>query len=264
MRLRIEENMSVRATTDAGPTVGSTARSARSTGLIVIPAYNEERNVVAVIEDLRRIVPGYDRLVVNDGASDGTARVLDEIGERQLRLPCNLGYGRALQAGLRYALQEGYEVIITFDADGQHRADDVPLMVNALIQRNADLVIGARFGNGRPYSGPFDRRIGQQIFSWLTARITGSRVYDTTSGLKAMRHDACRAIVSAVSHDFHMETIVALSLSGFRIVEEPITMAKRVHGRSMHSLLSIVAYPLQTLLVTAVALLDIGRYRRAR
>jgi hypothetical protein len=163
---------------------------------------------------------------------------------------------------LRYAIEHGYEIIVTFDADGQHRASDVPRLVQTLMERKVDLVIGARFGNGRPYSGPLDRRVGQQLFSWLTARITGQRIYDTTSGLKAMRCRACRAVVDAVSHDFHMETIVALSLSGHRIAEEPITVEKRIHGRSMHSLLSIVTYPLQTFVVTIVALIDVALHRR--
>ena len=238
------------------------SRRSRSPVLIVIPTYNEERNIVAVIEELRRTVPQYDRLVVNDGARDGTGRVVEDMGERQLRLPCNLGYGGALQAGLRYAIRQDYEMVVTFDADGQHRAADVPNLVSALVEQNADVVIGARFGRGRPYSGPLDRRIGQQLFSWLTARITGKRIYDTTSGLKAMRRAACNVIVNAVFHNFHMETIVALSLSGYNIIEEPITVERRMYGRSMYSLRSIVAYPVQTFLVTAVVLVDVALRRR--
>ena len=86
---------------------------------------------------------------------------------------------------------------------------------------------------------------------------------NTTSGLKAMRARACRAAFDALSHDFHMETIVALILSGYKIAEEPITVQARVHGRSMYSLVSGVTYPVQTLLVTAVALTDVALHRRA-
>jgi hypothetical protein len=90
----------------------------------------------------------------------------------------------------------------------------------------------------------------------LTGLLTGRRIFDTTSGLKAMTAVGARAVNDTLSQDFHTETIVALSLAGYRISEQPITMLERAHGRSMHSLTSIVTYPLQTLLVTLVALVD--------
>ena len=101
----------------------------------------------------------------------------------------------------------------------------------------------------------------QRLFSGLTSLLIGQRIYDTTSGLKAMRARACRAIVDTVSQDFHTETIVALAVAGHTIVEEPITMNARTAGRSMYSLARAVTYPLQTLLVTLVAVID-GRLRR--
>ena len=229
----------------------------RSSTIIVIPAHNEESNISNVIRDVRTHAPEHDRIVVNDGARDGTGRIVAELGERQLRLPCNLGYGRAVQAGLRYALEQGYDTVVTFDADGQHRAEDIPRLLRTLAERDADLVIGSRFASGRSYAGPLGRRILQRLFSGLTSLL----IYDTTSGLKAMRARACRAIVDTVSQDFHTETIVALAVAGHTIVEEPITMNARTAGRSMYSLARAVTYPLQTLLVTLVAVID-GRLRR--
>lgn len=231
--------------------------------IIVIPAHNEERNIAGVIHDLRKYAPNSDRVVVNDGSRDATARILSDLGERQLRLPCNLGYGRALQLGLRYAVERRYDVVVTFDADGQHRAADVPRLLAALHDRDADVVIGSRFAGGRPYVGPLGRRIGQRLFSQLTGLLIGQRIYDTTSGLKVMSWDACRAVVDSVSQDFHTETIVALTVGGYRIIEEPIPPIARVNGQSMHTLVSSVTYPLQTCLVTLVALIE-GRLRRTK
>ena len=230
--------------------------------LIVIPAYNEEKTIAAVIEGLRRAVPDYDRVVVNDGAKDRTGEVVAAMGEKQLWLPCNLGYGNALQTGLKYGLQSGYDVIVSFDGDGQHRPEDVQPVVEALLESGADMVIGSRYGNGRSYNSPLGRKLGQILFSQLTRLLLGQRIYDTTSGFKAMRAAACAMIVSGVFMDFHTESLVRLSMGGFKVIEHPIMVNERAHGRSMHSIVSAFAYPLQTLLLTVVALVDAALNRR--
>jgi glycosyltransferase involved in cell wall biosynthesis len=94
--------------------------------IIVIPAYNEEKTISNVLMGLRRTVPECARVVVNDGSKDATGNIIEELGERQIKLPCNLGYGLALQTGFKYALSYGYEIIVCFDADGQHQPKDVP------------------------------------------------------------------------------------------------------------------------------------------
>jgi glycosyltransferase involved in cell wall biosynthesis len=230
--------------------------------LIVIPAYNEEKAIAAVIEGLRQAAPTCDRVVVNDGAKDGTGRVVAEMGEKQLWLPCNLGYGNALQTGLKYGLQSGYEIIVSFDGDGQHRPEDVQAVIAALLNSGADMVIGSRYCSGRCYTSPLGRKLGQILFSQLTRLLLGQRIYDTTSGFKAMRAAACELIVSGVFMDFHTESLVRLSMGGFKVIEHPITVQERVYGRSMHSFFSILAYPLQTLLLTIVAIVDAMLDRR--
>jgi glycosyltransferase involved in cell wall biosynthesis len=232
--------------------------------LIVIPAYNEEKTIAGVIHGLRQAAPEFDRIVIDDRAKDGTAEIVAAMGEKQLRLPCNLGYGYAVQTGLKYALERGYEIVITFDADGQHRPEDVRAVVQALIENNADMVIGSRYCHSRAYSGPTDRKLGQLLFSRLTRLLIGQRIYDTTSGFKAMRAPVCKTIINGVFMDFHIESIVRMSMAGFKIIEHPIMVRERVHGRSMHSYMSIVAYPSQTLLLTLVATMDALLARRAK
>ncbi len=232
--------------------------------LVVIPAYNEEQTIASVIDSVRRFAPDYDRVIVNDRARDATGEIVDALGEKQLRLPCNLGYGHALQTGLKYGLLRGYDVVVSFDADGQHRAEDIRPLVEALLAGDAGVVIGSRYCDGRPYEGPAGRRAGQILFSYLTGLLIGRRIRDTTSGFKAMRAWACSTIIGGVFMDFHTETIVRLSLNGCNIIEHPITMRERLHGRSMHSKISFVAYPLQTLLLTVVAALDALLLRRTR
>lgn len=230
--------------------------------LAIIPARDEAASIGRVLEGLRRAAPGVDRLVINDRSTDGTGAVVRRMGERQLDLPCRLGYGRAIQAGLKYAMLRGYDVAVFFDADGQHRPEDVPRLLRALREEEADLVIGARFGEGRPYSGPLGRRIGQRVFSSLTPILIGRRVYDTTSGLKAVRSRAFAPLLTGTFMDFHSETIVRLSLLGFRIVETPVSVEERRYGRSMHSLVSAFEYPIKMSLLTLVAMLDAFLERR--
>jgi glycosyltransferase involved in cell wall biosynthesis len=232
--------------------------------LVIIPAYNEEGAIAKVLMGLRRSVPDFDRVVVNDGSKDATGDIVARLGEKQLRLPCNLGYGRALQTGLKYALIRSYDIVVSIDADGQHKPEDVPRLVETLCENAADLVIGSRFCYDRSYKTPLNRRLGQQLFSHMTRLLIGQRIYDTTSGFKALSAAACEAIVEGTFMDFHIETIVRLSLLGFKLVEVPISVEERTLGRSMHSFASVFKYPLQTLLLTIVAAVDAALARRRR
>ena len=222
---------------------------------VVIPAYNETASLGAVLGELRAAVR-YEIMVVDDGSTDGTAGVARAAGVRCLSLPCNLGYGDAVQAGLETALADGCDVVVLFDADGQHPAAAVDAVLAPVLAGAADIAIGSRYSDGRPYRGPLGRRLGQRVFSAMTRFLAGRRIYDTTSGFKAIGARGCRAIVDATFLDLHMETIVRLSLLGFRIVEVPVTMAPRHAGASMHGLASAWKYPAKTLLLSAVAMLD--------
>lgn len=232
--------------------------------LIVIPAHNEEKTIASVLLKLRQSVPEFDRVVVNDGSIDATGDIVAKLGEKQLSLPCNLGYGQALQTGLKYALLRGYEIVVAMDADGQHQPEDVSLLVEALDKHTADMVIGSRFCDGGAYNTPFSRRLGQLFFSYLTRILLGRRIYDTSSGFKALRSSACKVIVSGTFMDFHLETIVQLSLLGYKIVEVPVVVRERYYGHSMHSLASVFQYPLKTLLLTLVTAADAFLIRRTR
>jgi glycosyltransferase involved in cell wall biosynthesis len=230
--------------------------------LIIIPAYNEEQTIGTVITSLRRLVPEYDLVVVNDGSRDKTGQIVEALGEKQLKLASNLGYGQSLQTGIKYGLIQGYPIIVSFDADGQHRPEDVKGVVQALLEYGADMVIGSRYCGGYAYFGAFERRLGKILFSYLTRFLTGERIYDTTSGFKAMRASACEAIINRSFLDFHIETIIRLGLSGFKIIEHPIVVLERIHGMSMHNYASIFSYPLKTLLLILVTYVDVLFFRR--
>jgi glycosyltransferase involved in cell wall biosynthesis len=232
--------------------------------LIIIPAHNEVESIRGVLQDLRREIPGADRLVVNDGSVDGTAELLTRLGERCLHLACNVGYGPALQAGLRYALRRGYDIAVFVDGDGQHCAEDVPRLVAALEEWGCDMVIGSRYGHDCPYAGSFSRRIGQQLFSYVTRLAIGRRIYDTTSGLKAVRASVFRMLIDGTYLDFHTEALVELAIRGYDVRELRVSMRERQHGESMYSWKSAFEYPLKTMLLTAAGAANALLARRHR
>jgi glycosyltransferase involved in cell wall biosynthesis len=232
--------------------------------LVVIPAFNEEKSITDVLLKLRAVAPDFDVIIVNDGSRDKTEQAIRELGEKQLRLTTNLGYGLALQTGMKYALQRGYEIVVCLDADGQHRPEDAPALVKALLDGNADMVIGSRFYSGGSYDTPIDRRLGQLLFSHLTRLLVGQRIYDTSSGFKALRAVTCENMIHMTFMDFHVEMIVRLSMAGYKIIEHPIIMHKRTAGRSMHSYVSIFSYPVKTLVLTLVTAFDMLLARRSR
>lgn len=233
--------------------------------LVIIPAYNERDSIGRVIEGVKTHAAACDIVVVDDGSSDDTARVARAQGVSLLRLPCNLGYARAVQTGIKYARMKGYETVVFLDGDGQHNPEDIDGLLSALKREKADVVIGSRFIGDRKLTGPLGRRMGMWLFSWVTLFAAGARIYDTTSGFKAVNRRAYESLVSEQFVDFHAEAIASLSFAGMRIVEHPVRMAERTSGRSMYNWLSHVTYPLKTMLLVAIAVFRAyfeGRKRR--
>ncbi|UCD58540.1 MAG: glycosyltransferase family 2 protein [Candidatus Hydrogenedentota bacterium] len=221
--------------------------------LIIIPAYNEQDSVAEVIAKARAHAPDSDFVVVDDGSSDDTAAVVSRCGVPVLRLPCNLGYARAVQTGIKYALKKGYDTVVLLDGDGQHNPEDVVSLRSALEQEKADVVIGSRFVGNRKLTGPLGRRLGMWLFAWVTFLATGTRIYDTTSGFKAVSRRAYEKLSSEQFVDFHAEALVCLSLAGMKIAERPVAMAERRSGRSMYNWLSHFKYPLKTMLLIIIS-----------
>jgi len=245
------------------PPVSSPTESPAVTRVLVgIPAYNEEKTIAGVVAQVRDALPTADILVVNDGSQDGTADVLHDLGIRTARHLCNLGYGRALQTAIKYAHRHGYDVLITLDADGQHRPEQVRGMLQAF--GDWDYFIGSRYVATHHYlDAPLGRRIGMQAFSLVTGLVTGRRIYDTTSGLKIIHRRVFEPLTQWHFVDFHAEAIVFLTRLGFRIGEYPITVEPRRHGQSMYNNLSHLIYPLQTLLMVLLGAVQ-GELTRQR
>jgi glycosyltransferase involved in cell wall biosynthesis len=243
---------------DAGP-------ERRPRVLVVIPAYNEAGTIEQVIRRVQTSLPDFDLLVVNDGSRDATGATLTRLGVTTATHLCNLGYGRAIQTGIKYAMNANYDVLISLDADGQHHPEQVLALYAAGTTSGYDLLIGSRYVERRDYSGsPLGRRLGMRLFSMLVRVTTGRRIYDTTSGLKMIRRAAFEPLTQWHFIDFHAEAIVYLLRLDFRVGEFPITVAERTQGVSMYSLMSHITYPLQTALLVVLGVIQAAMTRGRR
>jgi glycosyltransferase involved in cell wall biosynthesis len=202
--------------------------------LVVMPAYNEARNIRRVVESVRSQV-GCDILVVDDGSMDDTAGEARAAGARVAVHPVNLGYGGALQTGYRYALRHGYDAVLQLDADGQHDPASIPALLAAL--SNADVVVGSRFFEGSTYRAPVGRRIGMWLFGRIATVLSGRRITDPTSGFQAVSRDALRFYAhERYPVDYPDADVLAMVVrSGLRLTEVPVRMLPSPTGKSMHS-----------------------------
>ncbi len=202
---------------------------------IVIPARNEQAFVGDVVAGALMSVPGARIIVVDDASTDRTAARACAAGAEVLALPAHAGYAGALRAGYRTALEGGATAVLQLDADGQHRATDLPRMLDAL--HGADLVLGSRFLGASPgYAIPPLRRAGMAACRWMATAVGGLSVSDPTSGLRALTPRVARHIADHGFPSGLTETSLLIHLhhAGIRIREIPVSMrASRSH--SMHA-----------------------------
>jgi glycosyltransferase involved in cell wall biosynthesis len=189
---------------------------------IVIPAFNEATTLQGVIAGVQACG---SVVVVDDASRDATGRIAAEAGVAVLRHPINLGQGAALQTGIDYALTRGAEVIVTFDADGQHRPGDVLRLVEALQRSHADFALGSRFLGNSQESVPPMRRLLLRAATIFTRMTTGLAVSDAHNGLRAMTARGARSIRLYQNRMAHASEILdQIAASGLPYVEVPVTI----------------------------------------
>ncbi len=215
--------------------------------MILIPARNEGPRVGRVVESVIRAVPGVPIVVIANGCTDNTAEVARSAGATVIH--SSPGYGAALLEGYRYALQDQtVQRLVQLDADGQHRADDIPRLWAAL--DHDDLVIGSRFVDGGEAQGwPRRRRWAVAAIGVATSVLAGTRLKDVSSGFQAFR----RPVIEALCEDFPCEltdanVLVRLHRLGFSISEIGVQMNGRLGGESMHGGLKSALYAGKTML----------------
>lgn len=207
--------------------------------LLIIPAYNEEKNILNVYRCYQREKDWLDIIVVNDGSIDQTSNILKENGIPHIDLIHNLGIGGAVQTGYKYACQNGYDIAIQFDGDGQHNIEYVEDLIAPLIENNADMVIGSRFveKDAKGFKSSRSRRMGIKVISGLIRVCTGVKITDPTSGFRAVNRRVIEKFASYYPTEYpEPDSIAELLVNGFCVKEKPVVMNERVNGQSsIHS-----------------------------
>lgn len=217
--------------------------------IIIIPAYNEEHTISKVVREIKDIFPSFDILVVNDGSVDLTGTVARKEECQVLDLINNLGIGGAVQAGFKYAQEYGYDIAVQLDGDGQHDPLDLRYLLEPILNRECDVVIGSRFIKGEGFQSTPMRRIGIRYFSAMILLLTGSKISDPTSGYRAFNKDVIKLLASSYPRDYpEPEALLLLIRSGRKIKETPVTMRQRTAGESSIRETKIVYYMIKVTL----------------
>ncbi|MBU4214659.1 MAG: glycosyltransferase family 2 protein [Actinobacteria bacterium] len=201
--------------------------------LVIVPAWNEQESLPSVLEEISNQVPDADVLVVNDGSTDNTGRVVRESGRAMLLdLPLNLGVGGAMRAGYRFALRHGYRRTIQVDADGQHDPADIPRVIG-LLDHGVNVALGARFAGEGDYEARGPRRWAMSLLSVVISRVAKVRLTDTTSGFRACDRRAISLFAADYPAEYlgdTIESLVIASRAGLRIGQVPVQMRPRSAG----------------------------------
>ena len=226
--------------------------------IAIVPAYNEERNIGPLLDELRAFDAGLDVVVVSDGSVDRTAEVAREHGAYVVTLPFNLGIGGAVQTGFRFARENGYELAVRCDGDGQHDPSELPKVLAPVLAGAADIAVGSRFGETDGYRSSAPRRVGIRLLAVVVSAIARQRLTDTTSGFQALNRRALELFASDYPHDYpEVESMVMTIKHRLRLVEVPVRMREREHGRSSITALRSIYYMAKVLVA-----LFVGLFRR--
>lgn len=212
--------------------------------LVIIPAYNEAKNLPSVITELHGACPLWDIVVIDDGSADDTAVVAHALQVPVLKLSFNLGIGAAVQTGLIYADRLNYDICLQIDGDTQHTPAESIRLVEALQSTNADLIIGSRFKlNEGGFQSSLPRRLGIKVLVFIICLLTRCRVTDPTSGQRAFGRRAIRFLAPLYPQEYPEPESVYMCLhAGLRVLEVPVCMRPRKFGRSSIDVLNSLLY----------------------
>ena len=189
--------------------------------MVLIPAYNAAKSVGDVVRACKEIVR--DVVVINDGSRDDTASVARAAGAEVVDHPQNRGKGGALKTGFAHAIKNGYDVVVTLDADGQHLPREIPKFLKSREETKADLIIGGRshlFGEMLPR-----RRLANRFSAWSIAKASGTNVTDSQSGFRLYSANLLRNVrLRTEGFDLESEVIVRAGVGGFKVLTIPIDL----------------------------------------
>jgi glycosyltransferase involved in cell wall biosynthesis len=202
--------------------------------LIIIPCYNEEAAIGALLDELLSIKDyPFDIVVINDCSTDNTAEIVAKYPVNLLSLSVNLGIGGAMQTGYRFAMLNDYDVAIQMDGDGQHPPDELKKIVDFYTKNHSNVVIGSRFIDKKGFQSSLMRRIGIAYFHWLIRFFTQQNIFDCTSGFRLFDKKAIQIAANYYPDEYpEPESLVIFAKRGLKINEVPVLMRERQGGTS--------------------------------
>lgn len=217
--------------------------------LVIIPAYNEEENIKQVVDNLKATCPFVDYVIINDCSKDRTVQICEENHYNYISLPGNLGIGGGVQTGYLYARDNGYDIAIQYDGDGQHNAEYIKDLIKPLEEGIVDMTIGSRFINKEGFQTSAMRRTGITILKWVIRICSGVTATDATSGFRAANRRLIEFFADNYAQDYpEPEAIVAARRSGYRIMDVPVVMNERTAGVSSIGAMDSVYYMIKVVL----------------
>lgn len=243
--------------------------------LLMIPAYNEEGNILKVCRSIDEYKCNknsldefnIDYVVINDGSTDGTFDICKENNLNMVNLVTNLGIGGAVQTGYRYAFQNNYDIAVQFDGDGQHDINFVKKICEPLISGKVDLCIGSRYldDTSSKFRSTFMRRVGKNIISTFIKVFTGERITDPTSGFRAANVNIIRLFMYDYPTDYpEPESIVNVIKEGYSVKEVPVSMNERIAGKSSINVFKSVHYMIKVVMAIIICSLKTRKKRDER
>ena len=198
--------------------------------LIIIPAYNEEKSLKRVIDHLKQCCPQYDYVIVNDGSSDRTKEICEENRYQVIHHPVNMGLAEAMRTGMVYALEHGYDMVLQFDADGQHLPEYIEDMVTLMDETGCDIVIASRYKGAKM---PFRMRtLGSKMITAAIRLTTGKSLTDPTSGMRALGRKVIENFDRSMNFYAEPDAVTYLIRKGYEVKEVQVEMKERETGVS--------------------------------
>lgn len=203
--------------------------------LLIIPAYNEEENIIKTVKQITESGQDIDYIVINDGSTDNTEKILIENNINHIKLVNNLGIGGAVQTGYKYAYENNYDIAIQFDGDGQHDVKYIPIISKPLVEGQADMCIGTRYldKSSSEFQSTFMRRLGSNIITFFIRILCKNKITDPTSGFRAVNKKVIEEFAKSYPTEYpEPESTVSLLINGYKIKEVSVSMNEREGGVS--------------------------------
>lgn len=205
--------------------------------LILMPAYNEAQNIEKVLKEIKKDIDYADILVINDCSTDNTKEIVLKNKVKCITNIFNMRYAMAIQTGLKYARDNGYDYVIQMDADGQHIAKEAEKLYHEMKKSKVDIVIGSRYVKEMGYPCPIFRRIGTKMFELMIRMFCHQKIADPLSGFQCLNKKVIEKYAKIGEYPEYPDAnlVIEMLLQGYKIKEVPIKMRLRENGVSMHS-----------------------------